>query len=369
MNAILLLIQTIFSGFIPPPHNILDLSNLYIHPTSQMAYTIDPLEVEHNTTYTLVIDERSLGQHLDDIRNYELEIESQYYDFYPFFYDQENKLAYVSFEPKDTLIYIHQIPASFYGSFNIMLYKGTYEDFMSFEHYLTPSITEYTIPIDDLNAPTLTNVPFINTEVLLLEETTSFPKYKLYKEIGAPYYHLFYFELYDRTPPLIYGPQEILVYSSQAPLTDEDILAYFNITNTNTFTISFETNTYLQTQTPGKYQIKIKAVDTSNNTSTYITYIHVIDDSTQEVTLRPYAIETSIFNTLTLEEIYTILDTYLNQLQIPYNTLDITLNTYALSKATPGSYEIYYELHSDDLTPQGILYSVVSHPLEDPFWL
>ena len=84
------------------------------------------------------------------------------------------------------------------------------------------------------------------------------------------------------------------------------------------------------------------------------------------MTLRPYAIETSIFNTLTLEEIYTILDTYLNQLQIPYNTLDITMNTYALSKARPGSYEIYYELHSEDLTHQGILYIDVSHPLEDP---
>ena len=88
MNAILLLIHTIFNGFIPPPHNILALSNLYIHPTSQMAYTIDPLEVELNTTYTLVIDERSLGQHVDDIANYELEIESQYYDFYSFSYDQ-----------------------------------------------------------------------------------------------------------------------------------------------------------------------------------------------------------------------------------------------------------------------------------------
>jgi hypothetical protein len=45
------------------------------------------------------------------------------------------------------------------------------------------------------------------------------------------------------------------------------------------------------------------------------------------------------------------------------------MNTYALSKAKPRSYEIYYELHKEDLKHQSILYIDVYHPLEDPLIL
>lgn len=86
MKEILLVLQVIFTSFVAPPYNMLDLSNLYIHPESQMAYTIEAIEVEKDQIYTIVIDESSLGQHLDHISDFEIEIESQFYDFYVFQY-------------------------------------------------------------------------------------------------------------------------------------------------------------------------------------------------------------------------------------------------------------------------------------------
>lgn len=365
MKEILLVLQAIFTSFVAPPYNILDLSNLYVHPQSQMAHTIEPIEVEKDQIYTIVIDEMSLGQHLDFITGYEVEIESQYYDFYAFQYDLLNKRAYVSFTAKDDYMYIHQIPASFYGSFNIMMYQGTYDDFVDFEHVQIPTLTQYTIPFQSLDATGLSNTPFVNSDVFLLDETESFPKYKLYKHKDAPHYYLIYFQIFDRTPPTIYGPMEILVYQSQDPLSDEEIISQFNITDNDDFTVSISLNQYNQTRIPGRYQVKIKAVDASNNETTYITFINVIDDSVADIELRPYVIETSIFKTLSLEEIYEILDAYLNQLNMPYEGLEVVLNTYALSKSTPGNYEIYYDVTINDQTYDGLMQVKVNHPIEE----
>ena len=76
-------------------------------------------------------------------------------------------------------------------------------------------------------------------------------------------------------------------------------------------------------------------------------------------------IETSIFQTLTLEEIYEILDAYLNQLNMPYEGLEVVLNTYALSKSTPGNYEIYYDVIINDQTYDGLIQVKVNHPIEE----
>lgn len=365
MKEILLVLQAIFTSFVAPPYNILDLSNLYIHPQSQMAHTIEPISVEQNQTYTIVIDEMSLGQHLDFITDFEIEIESQFYDFYAFQYDALNKRAYVSFVAKNDYMYIHQIPASFYGSFKIMMYQGTYDAFVDFEHVQSPTLTQYTIPLQSLDATGLSNTPFVNSDVLLLEETESFPKYKLYKHKDAPSYYLIHFQIFDRIPPTIYGPTEILVYQSQEPLSDEDIISRFNISDNDEFTVIVSLNQYNQTRTPGRYQVKIKAVDVSNNETTYITFINVIDDTVSEIELRPYVIETSIFQTLSLEDIYDILDAYLNQLNMPYEGLEVVLNTYALSKSTPGNYEIYYDVTINDQTYDGLMQVKVNHPIEE----
>lgn len=365
MKEILLVLQAIFTSFVAPPYNILDLSNLYIHPQSQMAHTIEAIDVEKDQIYTIVIDESSLGQHLDYITDFEIEIESEFYDFYIFQYDITNKRAYVSFTSRSDWMYIHQIPASFYGSFNIMMYQGTYSDFISFEHVQTPILTQYTIPIQSIDSTGASNTPFVNSDVLLLEETNSLPKYKLYKHKDAPHYYLIYFQIFDRTPPTIYGPMEILVYKSQDPLSDDDIISQFNITDNDDFTVSISFNQYNQTRTPGRYQVKIKAVDASNNETTYITFINVIDDTVSDIELRPYVIETSIFQTLTLEDIYEILDAYLNQLNMPYDGLEVVLNTYALSKSTPGNYEIYYDVSINNQTYEGLMQVKVNHPIEE----
>lgn len=365
MKEIILILQAIFTGFIAPPHNILDLSNLYIHPQSQMAHTMEPIEVEVGMTYTLVIDEMSLGQHLDYIKDYEIEIESQYYDFYAYQFDDVYRRAYVSFTAKDTSIHIHQIPASFYGHYEIMLYQGSYDAFVDFEYLQDPYLKEYIIPVDNMNSAIISQTPFVGDQVIKIAETESLPKYQLFKHKQAPHYYLVLFEYFDRTAPSIYGPSEIMVYQSQVPLSNEAILGYFNISDNASFEVSIITNNYNQTQIPGRYQVKIQAVDASSNIATYITYINVIGDEIDEVELQVYMIETSIFETLSLEDIYDIIDAYLNQLNMPYDDLDIVLNTYARSKSTPGNYEIYYDVSINNETYEGVMQIQVNHPLEE----
>lgn len=365
MKEIILLLQAIFTGFTPPPHNILDLSNLYIHPQSHMAHTMEPIEVEVGMTYTLVIDEMSLGQHLDYITDYEIEIESQYYDFYAYQFDDVYRRAYVSFTARDTLIHMHQIPASFYGHYQMMLYQGTYDAFVDFEHLQEPSLKEYTIPVDTMNSAIISQTPFVGDQVIMVAETESLPKYQLFKHKEAPHYYLVLFEYFDRTAPTIYGPSEIMVYQSQEPLSNEAILGYFNISDNASFEVSISANNYNQTQIPGRYQVKIQAMDASLNISTYITYINVIGDEIDEVELKVYMIETSVFETLSLEDIYEIIDAYLNQLNMSYDDLDIVLNTYSRSKTTPGNYEIYYDVSINNKNYDGIMQIQVNHPLEE----
>ena len=365
MKEILLLLQAIFTGFTAQPYNILDLSNLYIHPQSHMAHTMQPIEVEEGMTYTLVIDEITLGQHLDHITDYEIEIESQFYDFYAYQFDDIHRRAYVSFTAKDKWIHMHQIPASFYGHFKIMLYQGTYDAFVDFEHLQEPSLKEYIIPVDNMNSAIISQNPFVGDQIIMIAETESLPKYQLFKHKQAPHYYLVLFEYFDRTAPTIYGPSEIMVYQSQEPLSNEAILGYFNISDNASFEVSIITNNYNQTQIPGRYQVKIQAMDASLNISTYVTYINVIGDEIDEVELKVYMIETSVFETLSLEDIYEIIDAYLNQLNMSYDDLDIVLNTYSRSKTTPGNYEIYYDVLINNENYEGIMQIQVNHPLEE----
>ncbi len=84
-----------------------------------------------------------------------------------------------------------------------------------------------------------------------------------------------------------------------------------------------------------------------------------------KVELKVYMIETSVFETLSLEDIYEIIDAYLNQLNMSYDDLDIVLNTYSRSKTTPGNYEIYYDVSINDKNHEGIMQIQVNHPLEE----
>jgi hypothetical protein len=68
---------------------------------------------------------------------------------------------------------------------------------------------------------------------------------------------------------------------------------------------------------------------------------------------------------LSLEDIYAILDAYLNQLNMPYEGLEVVLNTYALSQSTPGNYEIYYDVIINDQTYDGRMQIKVNHPIEE----
>ncbi len=100
-------------------------------------------------------------------------------------------------------------------------------------------------------------------------------------------------DLVDMNGPTITGPGAIYLYTTDAPLSNQDIENYFTIIDdvdgTNV-SVQIINDTYHQTQEPGVYGITIKAFDTQSNSKIRNVSIHVIENrgpvfSTDEIIL------------------------------------------------------------------------------------
>lgn len=124
----------------PVGSNYLSLSNLGVHPEDHyLASMIEPITVEANELYTLVLSHSFIGQNASYIDYFELSIlDATNHSTYSLFFinDSSNFRSYVEFVAPSHLIRLLNIPIDTQSNYDAILYKGSYQDFFGFEPFV-----------------------------------------------------------------------------------------------------------------------------------------------------------------------------------------------------------------------------------------
>lgn len=159
-------------------------------------------------------------------------------------------------------------------------------------------------------------------------------------------------ELIDLNGPDITGPSDIYIYTSDTPLTVEQIKAYYTIIDDVDGTnvgVAFTFDEYQQTQIEGIYDITIKAVDQQLNFRFMYIHIHVIENRGPVFTTDEIILDIDTAGAMTEQE---IIDWFVNHtLSMGYNVSHVRVlyNEYENHKNENGSYYVYlkYEMNGE----------------------
>ncbi len=440
------------NGLLPVGKNYLQLNTLTKNDESFFAYSKDVIYVTPNDTYTLVMSYDYVGNYANDILKYEFEIELAD-NYRPYTYDviddPIHQLYYTEFNPVDNFI-IFRIPylVDVNGNnYEIMIYKGTYDEFDGFEPYLhkayepvqygelvvdindkmtTSEIEEYILAFNSdgkeieyeivkdeysegSNVPGTYEVTFltssnnINKQLTLnvflkdfdapiiegpntlrygysergtlqeilsifeitdnVDELTVEDMYIIGKEIDdmleIGVYNLelsvsdssgnetkknVEIEIFDDEGPAISGPDSLIVYTTDDPLSTTDILSKFKANDEvdGKVTLFVKQDEYKQNQLTGVYQMILEASDSSGNTVEKTINIHVVDNQGPSfVVLDPIVITTN--ELLSTTDIDVMLKNKIQQIDSEIKNVNIISNEYEEHKDNPGLYYVYYK--------------------------
>lgn len=286
----------------PVGTNHLPLSNLVIRSDgSHEAYTLQPLPLQNATGYTLVIGYSFLGQHAmyPDYAVIRIRDSAGVVQDYNVVDDYARDRVYVEFVASGEWIHIERLPADPEG-YDIILYQGTYQDFPGFEPYLHAEeqlehegvlIMDYDhlLSAQDIMSliqakDPLGNVLSLSTTVD--QYTPSDKKPGVYNMVFVASYgninKTFSLEIrvYDLQPPVINIPNPVIIAFSER-LTLHEILQTLDVSD-NVDDISYLdlevlADTYSSAATIGHYEIEVRAVDSSGNSTTKIIPIQLVD--------------------------------------------------------------------------------------------
>jgi hypothetical protein len=160
--------------------------------------------------------------------------------------------------------------------------------------------------------------------------------------------------LVDKTRPVIHGPQAIYLYTTDAPLSNAQILSRFHATDDvdGAVTTYIMTNTYHQTTQSGKYEIHLGAHDKQGNTANKIVYIHVIENRGPEFEMDESILEASIKDQMSEEDIIDWFKARLLSFGHQASHVRVIFNEYQNHKTESGSYYVYlsYQLGEEEYT-------------------
>ena len=162
-------------------------------------------------------------------------------------------------------------------------------------------------------------------------------------------------QLTDITGPSILGPSDIYLYTTDEPITVEQIYNKLIIDDTvDKKNVSWEVldNEYNLTKTPGQYMITYQATDQSNNSSRFTIRIHVIDNQGPIFEHNELILDRSTKDQMTEIEIILWLKEQLSNLGHHASDINILYNEYENRENKEGSYYVYlsYKLGEEDVT-------------------
>jgi hypothetical protein len=179
--------------------------------------------------------------------------------------------------------------------------------------------------------------------------------------------------LIDTVPPIIYGPTSIYLYNTDTPLTSQDIINHFEVTDAidhSNVTLTLTLDEYMQTTTPGRYLVTYQAKDTQMNTTTLSVYIHVIDHQGPTFETEDDIIERTTAELMTDEDIIAWFIEHTSSQGLSVSSVAILYNEYDGHEDQEGEYYVYvsYLLDEEEITSR-ILISVDEKPIQPWIWV
>ena len=161
--------------------------------------------------------------------------------------------------------------------------------------------------------------------------------------------------LIDQTGPVIKGPSDIYLYTSDTPLKVQEVLDKLIINdaidglNVN---VTIHLNEYNQTIIPGQYRIHVKATDSSDNVTIFIVKIHVIENRGPVFEHSELVIDRTTADEMSESEIIDWLKEQLNLLGYHATEISVLYNEYDSHEKKEGSYYVYlsYKLGEEEVT-------------------
>lgn len=289
---------------IPVGSNYLALNNLGIHPDNQyLASMINPISVEVDEVYTLVLSYGFIGQNASYIDYFELSIQNANNQFIIkifFIEDPINERVYVEFNAPSNLIRLLNIPIDTQTNYEAILYKGFYQDFSGYIPFVNPYEVLYEEGVLLMNVDTIWSLSSIKAlftandplgsplsiEVIDDSFSPSQKKPGSYQLTLQTTHNLITkkFKLniviYDITAPVLTLEETINI-----PLTEkidvEDIISYVHISDNVDelyhHQITILEDNYSEANQVGEYTIRISIKDLSQNEAQLTIPVSIID--------------------------------------------------------------------------------------------
>jgi len=463
----------------PVGNNYLALSNLGIHVENRLlASMIEPINVEVDEMYTLVLSYEFIGQHASYIDYYDIVIQdalSQSVTMVAFSEDSIHERVYAEFLTPSYLIRLMNIPIDTQSNYDAILYKGEYQDFPGFEPYINKDETLYqegvllmdvdstwtissikslftaksahgdvididiiedtysisnkkpgtyrimlktthnrisktyalSIVIYDIVAPVLTleetiQIPLTNKidvddilllihifdnvddlshdQIVIIEDT-----YSNANQVGEYYIKISLKDLsfnevqltvpifiVDRKAPTASYPYHLFVYNTDLPLSNENILSKFHVTDdvdgSNVFK-EWTINEYQQTLNPGVYHMRLTTKDQSLNTSHHSIYIHVIDNRAPLFEADDLILDMETHQQMTNDEIIDWFFMRAQSLGFHISHVRIIYNEYELASKQEGNYYVYLSYMNNDVEHTSRILMNVTKNQSNTHWL
>ena len=442
-------------------YNLLDLSLVKKNKDKPyLGHSDQIVDVVPNDTYTLVVSYDFIGSYVDLLSGEEFEIEMAY-DYQPFTfgytYDTVDENVYVEFEPINdfTLFSFPFVINNQVPNYEIVLYRGNYDDFDGFEPYLGYEVSRYqfgeielqsgqlltseqiyalisahdaenqninyeiiydeytlsdkkpgtyeikllaqvnqikkyfllTINVMDTEIPEIIGPDTLHvkfgeepslSEIFLLftvtdnadeltyddfvieqenySYATTVGTYQIHFNVsddsGNTAYYTLTVYIEDEEAPIINGPEEILLYATDEPLLESNIIDLFSATDDvdEIVDITISSNEYLETTNPGIYEVLISAIDSSNNQSTTTLYIHVIENRGATFEFEEPIMEISNKEFKNDQDLLIYFKNYMNKNDQNIEDVSIVYNEYTNHENTTGAYYVYFDYSVEDET-------------------
>lgn len=175
----------------------------------------------------------------------------------------------------------------------------------------------------------------------------------------------------DQKAPVILGPLNLTIYTSDDPYTNSYIINQFSVSDNydTDLEILIEEDNYLQSQIEGIYTMTLKAIDHSGNKTELEIKIHVIENRGPTIEISNPIIEISTQELLTTSDIDKYLKNELAQQNSLIKNVSITYNEYENHHKQPGSYYVYYDYElNDEIYESRILINVSEEKSIFDYW-
>ena len=225
------------------------------------------------------------------------------------------------------------------------VYEVMYGDNVSIDDI----ISNYTVT-DNVDELDYTDIVITND---LYSSSTDVGSYNVEIEVtdlsGNTGYKIFEVSVLDDMPPVIKGPEKMVIYTSDQAYTDAYILSQFSATDNvdEELTLNIDTNDYQQTMIAGVYHVTITSTDLQGNTATFDTYIHVIENRGPSFETTEPIIEVTTTELMTENEIIIYLKNYMTQQSPDIENVEILYNEYLDHEKQAGSYYVYFNYELD----------------------